>query len=115
MVVRPSLQDRRTRCVVPGFDGALLSPSWRDLPRNCPGWTARYRAHRFDQICRANDIEHRLTKPFTVDAVNLEDVLRYIQTNLALLTCMRTAPFPLVDQSQRRLGTLRCCWLGAVH
>ena len=27
------------------------------------GWTARYRVHRFDQICRANGIEHRLTKP----------------------------------------------------
>jgi len=34
-----------------------------DLPRNRDGWTARYRVHRFDQICRANDIEHRLTKP----------------------------------------------------
>ncbi len=34
-----------------------------DLPRNRDGWTARYRVHRFDQICRANAIEHRLTKP----------------------------------------------------
>ena len=34
-----------------------------DLPRNRHGWTARYRVYRFDQICRANDIEHRLTKP----------------------------------------------------
>ena len=34
-----------------------------DLPRNRDGWTARYRAHRFDQICRQNGIEHRLTKP----------------------------------------------------
>lgn len=34
-----------------------------DLPRNRNGWTARYRVHRFDQICRANSIEHRLTKP----------------------------------------------------
>jgi len=34
-----------------------------DLPRNRNGWTARYRVHRFDQICRANGIEHRLTKP----------------------------------------------------
>jgi len=34
-----------------------------DLPRNRDGWTARYRVHRFDQICRANGIEHRLTKP----------------------------------------------------
>jgi transposase InsO family protein len=34
-----------------------------DLPRNRGGWTARYRVHRFDQICRANGIEHRLTKP----------------------------------------------------
>ena len=34
-----------------------------DLPRNRDGWTAHYRVHRFDQICRENDIEHRLTKP----------------------------------------------------
>jgi len=34
-----------------------------DLPRNRNGWTARYRVLRFDQICRENDIEHRLTKP----------------------------------------------------
>ena len=35
-----------------------------DLPRNRDGWTARYRIHRFDQICRANGIEHRMTKPY---------------------------------------------------
>jgi transposase InsO family protein len=35
-----------------------------DLPRNRDGWTARYRVHRFDQICRASGIEHRLTKPY---------------------------------------------------
>jgi transposase InsO family protein len=34
-----------------------------DLPRNRDGWTARYRVHRFDQICKANGIEHRLTQP----------------------------------------------------
>src|SRR5258705_12073051 len=34
-----------------------------DLPRNRDGWTARYRVHGFDQICRANGIEYRLTKP----------------------------------------------------
>ena len=34
-----------------------------DLPRNRDGWTARYRVHRFDQICRAYDIDHRRTKP----------------------------------------------------
>src|SRR5438552_2791937 len=34
-----------------------------DLPKNRDGWTARYRVHRFDQICRANGIEHRLAKP----------------------------------------------------
>ena len=34
-----------------------------DLPRNRDGWTARFRVHRFDQICRDNGIEHRLTKP----------------------------------------------------
>ena len=31
--------------------------------RNRNGWTARYRVHRFDQICNKNGIEHRLTKP----------------------------------------------------
>jgi transposase InsO family protein len=35
-----------------------------DLPKNRDGWTARYRVHRFDQICRASGIEHRLTKPY---------------------------------------------------
>jgi transposase InsO family protein len=43
-----------------------------DLPKNRDGWTARYRVHRFDQICRANGIEHRLTKPnhpWTTDEV----------------------------------------------
>src|ERR1700686_5219243 len=35
-----------------------------DLPRNRDGWTARYRVHRFDQICRANGIELRLTNPY---------------------------------------------------
>ena len=34
-----------------------------DLPRNRDGWTARYRVHRFDQICCEHGIEHRLTKP----------------------------------------------------
>lgn len=34
-----------------------------DLPKNRDGWTARYRVHRFDQICQENGIEHRLTKP----------------------------------------------------
>jgi transposase InsO family protein len=34
-----------------------------DQPRNRDGWTARYRIHRFDQICNENGIEHRLTKP----------------------------------------------------
>ena len=34
-----------------------------DQPRNRDGWTARYRVHRFDQICNENGIEHRLTKP----------------------------------------------------
>ena len=34
-----------------------------DLPRNRDGWTARYRLHRFDRICREHGIEHRLTKP----------------------------------------------------
>jgi len=34
-----------------------------DLPRNRDSWTARYRVHRFDQICHANGIEHQLTRP----------------------------------------------------
>ncbi len=34
-----------------------------DQPRNRNGWTARLRVHRFDMICNANEIEHRLTKP----------------------------------------------------
>jgi transposase InsO family protein len=34
-----------------------------DLPKNRNGWTARYRVHRFDQICHAHGIEHRLTRP----------------------------------------------------
>ena len=34
-----------------------------DLPRHRDGPTARYRVHRFDQICREHGIEHRLTKP----------------------------------------------------
>jgi transposase InsO family protein len=34
-----------------------------ELPKNRQGPTARWRVNRFDQICRAHDIEHRLTKP----------------------------------------------------
>ena len=34
-----------------------------DQPRNRNGWTARLRVHRFDMICNAYGIEHRLTKP----------------------------------------------------
>jgi len=34
-----------------------------DLPKNRSGPTARFRGHPFDRVCRANDIEHRLTKP----------------------------------------------------
>ncbi|WP_419952120.1 IS481 family transposase [Methylobacterium sp.] len=34
-----------------------------ELPKNRRGPTALYRINRFDQICRAHDIEHRLTKP----------------------------------------------------
>ena len=34
-----------------------------DLPRRRAGSTARYRVHRFDQICREHGSEHRLTKP----------------------------------------------------
>jgi transposase InsO family protein len=50
------------------WTGAVAFPmcygiQFADLPKNRDGWTARYRVHRFDQICRANSIEHRLTKP----------------------------------------------------
>jgi len=34
-----------------------------DLPRIRQGHTARHRLHPFDEACRANNIEHRLTKP----------------------------------------------------
>ena len=34
-----------------------------ELPKNRQGPTARWRVNRFDQICRAHGIEHRLTKP----------------------------------------------------
>jgi transposase InsO family protein len=34
-----------------------------ELPKNRDGQTARWRVNRFDQICRAHNIEHRLTKP----------------------------------------------------
>ena len=33
-----------------------------ELPKNRRGPTALYRVNRFDQICRAHDIEHRLIK-----------------------------------------------------
>ena len=34
-----------------------------ELPKNRRGPTALYRINRFDQICQAHDIAHRLTKP----------------------------------------------------
>ena len=34
-----------------------------DLPKNRNGPTATFRGHPFDRVCRANGIEHRLTKP----------------------------------------------------
>lgn len=34
-----------------------------DLPRIRESRTTRYRVHPFGETCRANDIEHRLTKP----------------------------------------------------
>jgi transposase-like protein len=34
-----------------------------DLPKNRLGPTARWKTHMFDLLCRANGIEHRLTKP----------------------------------------------------
>src|SRR5216683_1601285 len=47
-------------------DHFYLIGEWRDIEehrRIRDSWTARYRLHRFDQICRANGIEHRMTKP----------------------------------------------------
>ena len=44
---------------IPTDDGLQFA----DLPKNRDGPTARLRVHRFDQICRADGIEHRLTKP----------------------------------------------------
>ena len=43
-----------------------------DLPCNRDGWTARFRVHRFDQICAEHGIEHRLTKalPSEVEGPN---------------------------------------------
>ena len=43
----------------PDGDGIPIA----DQPRNRNGWTAKLRVHRFDMICNANAIEHRLTKP----------------------------------------------------
>ena len=44
----------------PDGDGIPIA----DQPRNRNGWTAKLRVHRFDMICNANAIEHRLTKPY---------------------------------------------------
>ena len=71
------LHDRANRSTAVSFLEALIEAvpyrlhtiltdngiQFADLPRNRDGWTARYRLHRFDQICRAHDIDHRLTKP----------------------------------------------------
>jgi transposase-like protein len=39
--------------------------AFADLPKNREGPTRRYLgAHIFDRVCRANQIEHRLTKPY---------------------------------------------------
>jgi transposase InsO family protein len=73
--VHPS--DRATRVTASAFLVALVAAvpyrihtvltdngiQFADLPRNRDGWTARFRVHRFDQICREHNIEHRLTKP----------------------------------------------------
>lgn len=34
-----------------------------DLPKNRSGFTAQFRGHPFDRVCRQYGIEHRLTKP----------------------------------------------------
>ena len=71
------LQEQAGRPTAMSFLGALIEAvpyrlhtiftdnriQFADLPRNHNDWTARYRVLRFDQICRENDIEHRLTKP----------------------------------------------------
>lgn len=33
------------------------------MPQHRDGPTAQYSVHMFDRVCRANDIDHRLTKP----------------------------------------------------
>jgi transposase-like protein len=38
--------------------------AFADAPRNRGGWTARFRGHSFDRVCREHGIEHRLTKPY---------------------------------------------------
>lgn len=55
----------RPSCLIARFDGVILSLEWKDAL-----WTGRSRERhdisrqmRFDMICEANDIEHRLTKP----------------------------------------------------
>ena len=52
--------------VVPYRIHTLLTDNgiqFADLPKNRNGATAMYRGHPFDRVCRANGIEHRLTKP----------------------------------------------------
>ena len=71
------LHERADRPVACAFPEALIeacpyrlhiiltdnSIQFAELPKNRRGPTALYRVNRFDQICRAHDIEHRLTKP----------------------------------------------------
>lgn len=38
--------------------------AFTDQPRYRSGATASFRLHVFDRVCRANDVRHRLTKPY---------------------------------------------------
>jgi transposase-like protein len=71
------LHEKANRWVATGFLKALIKAvpykihtvltdngiQFTDLPKNRTGPTARWRAHMFDILCRANGIEHRLTRP----------------------------------------------------
>jgi hypothetical protein len=71
-----------------------------ELPKNRRGPTALYRVNRFDQICRAHDIEHRLTKPNhrwtngQVERMNrtLKEATVIATTTTATTNCGNTSP-----------------------
>ena len=87
-----------------------------ELPKNRDGPTARWRINRFDQVCRAHDIEHRLARlnhPWTngqVERMNrtLKDatVKRFHYASHDQLR-QHLAAFLDAYTSARRLKTLR--------